>query len=103
MAVLGQAGTANEAAAAAGVPVIAFERRRAGKAHWYRRRQKGLLGDALLVLPADVAVATAGVSALLDDAPRRARMAAEGRERMGAAGGARRIACRIAAIAGGAD
>jgi len=40
-AVLGQAGTANEAAAAAGIPVIALER--PGTHAWYRRRQVALL------------------------------------------------------------
>lgn len=97
--VLGQAGTANEAAAAAGVPVVAFERR-AGKVEWYRRRQQGLLGGALVVLPAETRAAAAAVAALLDDPARRARIAAEGRARMGAAGGARRIAVRVAAVAG---
>lgn len=98
--VLGQAGTANEAAAAAGVPVIAFEPQRGSKAQWYRRRQQGLLGDALVVLPADASRAAAGVSALLDDPERRAHMAAQGRASMGAAGGARRIAERIVEVAG---
>ncbi len=90
--VMGQAGTANEAAAAAGVPVIAFERDRDRKTAWYRMRQHGLLGEALEVLPGDLAQAAAGVSALLDDAPRRARMGAQGRERMGGPGGAHAIA-----------
>ena len=90
--VLGQAGTANEAAAAAGVPIVAFERDRDRKTAWYRMRQHGLLGDALLVLPGDLAQATAGVRALLDDADRRAAMSMEGRERMGGSGGARAIA-----------
>jgi uncharacterized protein (TIGR03492 family) len=90
--VMGQAGTANEAAAASGVPVIAFERDRDRKSAWYRMRQHGLLGEALMVLPGDLAPAAAGVSALLDDAPRRARMGALGRERMGGTGGARAIA-----------
>ena len=52
--VLGQAGTANEAAAAAGVPVVAFERERDRKTQWYRKRQQGLLGEALAVLPAEL-------------------------------------------------
>ena len=90
--VMGQAGTANEAAAAAGVPVIAFERDSDRKTAWYRMRQHGLLGEALLVLPGDIAQASAGVDALLDDTPRRARMGAQGRERMGGPGGARAIA-----------
>jgi uncharacterized protein (TIGR03492 family) len=90
--VLGQAGTANEAAAAAGVPVVAFERDRDRRAAWYRMRQHGLLGEALVVLPGDPARAAAAVSELLDDAARRARMGAQGRERMGGPGGARAIA-----------
>ena len=90
--VMGQAGTANEAAAAAAVPVVAFERDRDRKTAWYRMRQHGLLGEALAVLPGDLTQAAAGVSALLDDAPRRARMGAHGRERMGGPGGARAIA-----------
>jgi uncharacterized protein (TIGR03492 family) len=97
--VLGQAGTANEAAAAAGVPVVAFEDLRERKPMWYRRRQRGLLGDALAVLPANLDEAAAGVRALLHDPARRANMAATGRSRMGESGGARRIAERIVAIA----
>ncbi|HUA08704.1 MAG TPA: hypothetical protein VMA98_05465 [Candidatus Acidoferrales bacterium] len=94
--VLGQAGTANEAAAAAGVPIVAFERDRDRKTAWYRMRQHGLLGDALLVLPGDLERAVAGVNALLDDPQRRAAMGAEGRERMGSGGGARAIARDVA-------
>ncbi|MBV8529703.1 MAG: hypothetical protein JO104_00175 [Candidatus Eremiobacteraeota bacterium] len=97
--VLGQAGTANEGAAAAGVPVIAFQRDRDRKARWYRRRQQGLLGDALAVLPGNVPDAVAGVSGLLKDSRRQARMGAIGRARMGGTGGARRIAARIASFA----
>ncbi len=89
---IGQAGTANEAAAAAGVPVVAFERERDRKTAWYRMRQHGLLGRCARGLPGDVASAAAGLGALLDDAPRRATMGAHGRERMGAPGGARAIA-----------
>ncbi|HEY5340387.1 MAG TPA: hypothetical protein VIK27_05115, partial [Candidatus Aquilonibacter sp.] len=90
--VIGQAGTANEAAAAAGVPVVAFERERDRKTAWYRMRQHGLLGDALVVLPGDVPSAAVGLGELLDDAPRRVAMGAHGRERMGRPGGARAIA-----------
>lgn len=96
--VVGQAGTANEAAAAAGVPVVALDD--ASRASpWYRRRQRGLLGDALAVVSADPQRAAAQIGALLDDAPRRARMGAVGRERMGDAGGARAIARRILDVA----
>lgn len=88
--VMGQAGTANEAAAAAGVPVIAFERGRDRKTAWYRMRQSGLLGGALAIVAADDGAREA-VTLLRDDA-RRAHMAQIGRERMGAAGGSQRIA-----------
>lgn len=98
--VLGQAGTANEAAAAAAVPVIAFEREGNRRTRWYRERQRGLLGDALAVLPGDLTEAVAGVNELLDDPARRRRMGEIGRARMGEAGAARRIAERIAALLG---
>lgn len=90
--VLGQAGTANEAAAAAGVPVVAFERERDRKTTWYRMRQHGLLGEALLVVPGDRVAAAAQIGALLDDDARRARMSAQGRALMGDPGGALAIA-----------
>ena len=94
--VLGQAGTANEAAAAAGVPVVAFERDRDRKTAWYRMRQHGLRGEALAVLPGAPPLAAAGVEALLADPVRRAEMGALGRERMGGPGGALAIARAIA-------
>jgi uncharacterized protein (TIGR03492 family) len=100
--VLGQAGTANEAAAAAGVPVVAFERGGDRKTLWYRKRQRGLLGEAMIVLPRELEGAVAGVRELLDDQARRAAMGAAGRARMGAPGGARRIAQRIVALVTGA-
>jgi uncharacterized protein (TIGR03492 family) len=87
---LGQAGTANEAAAAAGVPVIAFE-----GGGWYRRRQVALLGGALRVLPRDERAGAREVAALLDDEPERQRMGRTGRERLGTPGAARRIAEEI--------
>jgi uncharacterized protein (TIGR03492 family) len=93
--VLGQAGTANEAAAAAGIPVVAYEPSAAGKRAWYRMRQAGLLGDALLVVDGDVREAAQQVRALLDDDARRAHMGRIGRERMGPPGGAALIANSI--------
>jgi uncharacterized protein (TIGR03492 family) len=98
--VLGQAGTANEAAAAAGLPVVAFERDRDRQARWYRERQRGLLGDALAVLPGSLHEAVAGVREILNDPSRRRRMSETGRARMGAPGGARRIAERAANLLG---
>ena len=75
---MGQAGTANEAAAAAGVPIVAFERDRYGKASWYRRRQRGLLGDALVVFSNRGDEPVTAVRAILDDPARRAHMSAVG-------------------------
>lgn len=94
--VLGQAGTANEAAAAAALPVVAFEREADRRSSWYRRRQRGLLGEALSVLPAHLDDAARGVGEILDDPVRRERMGATGRSRMGTPGASRRIADRIA-------
>jgi uncharacterized protein (TIGR03492 family) len=97
--VLGQAGTANEAAAAAGLPIIAFDRGIDREHAWYRRRQERLLGEALVMLRDDRTLAATEVRAMLADPQRRARLGAIGRERMGQPGGSRRIAERIAAIA----
>ncbi|HKU68343.1 MAG TPA: hypothetical protein VJP85_11260 [Candidatus Baltobacteraceae bacterium] len=96
--VLGQAGTANEAAAARGIPVVAFARAGEERAPWYRMRQMGLLGDALLVASADPDAAASQVTALLRDPDRRERMGAIGRERMGAPGAAAAIAEAIAQL-----
>jgi uncharacterized protein (TIGR03492 family) len=96
--VLGQAGTANEAAAAMGIPVVAFARSGERRTPWYRMRQQGLLGDAMLVASADPQDAAREVIALLGDAPRRERMGRIGRQRMGAPGAAARIAAGIAQV-----
>jgi uncharacterized protein (TIGR03492 family) len=90
--IVGQAGTANEAAAACGVPVVALE---TATGSWYRMRQRRLLGDALAVLPVEAEAAAAEIRDLLADQPRLAHMRAAGRERMGRAGGARAIAQAI--------
>lgn len=95
----GQAGTANEAAAACGVPVVALEFDDERKSTWYRMRQARLLGDALAVVPGDPERAAQAIAALLSDRARRDHMAATGRARMGGAGGARAIAQTIADVA----
>ena len=95
---IGQAGTANEAAAACGVPVVALDLADARRSAWYRMRQGRLLGDALAVVPAEPEAAAEAIAGLLADAERRARMARIGRERMGEPGGALIIAQGIAAL-----
>jgi len=92
--VFGQAGTGNEQAAGSGRPVLAAAE--AGeepeRMHWYRMRQKRLLGDALLVLPAEPAEFAQGALRLLDDPERLAKMSESGRQRMGGPGGAAAVA-----------
>jgi hypothetical protein len=92
---IGQAGTANEAAAASGVPVVALELSGDRRSGWYRMRQERLLADAMLVLPGEPGAAADAIVALLNDPVRLARMSAAGRERMGASGGAAAIAHAI--------
>lgn len=99
---LGQSGTANEAAAAQGVPVVALELEGAPRDAWYRKRQMGLLGEALTLVPGEPESAADAVSALLRDVARRERMSAVGRERMGGPGGARAIAQAVVDLAGAA-
>ncbi len=97
---IGQAGTANEAAAGCGLPVVALETPSTSRAAgWYRMRQAKLLGEALTIVPGDVDGAARAIVALLDDAGRRERMGAIGRKRMGGSGGAARIAEEIVRIA----
>jgi uncharacterized protein (TIGR03492 family) len=93
--VIGQAGTANEAAAACGVPIVALETDSGG---WYRMRQQRLLGEALAIVPADPPAAAHALQALLNDRERLVHMSEVGRERMGKPGGARVVAAAIARL-----
>jgi hypothetical protein len=95
--VIGQAGTANEAAAAQGLPVIAFDVDGDRRNGWYRMRQERLLGDAMIVVPGGLEAATGAIVALLHDPARLAAMRAAGPARMGAPGGAATIASAIVA------
>ncbi len=95
---IGQAGTANEAAAANGLPVVAFDVAGDRRNGWYRMRQERLLGDAMLVVPETPGAATDAVVDLLGDTVRLDRMRAAGPARMGAPGGAAAIAAAIVAL-----
>ena len=88
---LGQAGTANEQAAGAGLPVVAMHE--SARLGWYRGRQQGLLGEALQVVRPERAVDA--LEQLLRDPAERARRARIGRERMGVPGGSRAMAEHI--------
>ena len=106
--VLGQAGTANEQAAAAGLPVVALESddplvaRKAGD-EWYRMRQGRLLGDALALVPAAPQPAADAIAAILANPARLEKMREAGRDRMGPHGGSRAIANAIIETALGED
>jgi uncharacterized protein (TIGR03492 family) len=91
VAVLGQAGTANEQAAAFGVPVIALGADGA-REDWYRMRQRRLLGEALAIVPPEPQRAAAAIAALLADGSQLERMRAAGPQRLGGRGGAEAIA-----------
>jgi len=95
---LGQAGTANEQAAGAGVPVVAYDPRGEKGLRWYRKRQKGLLGDSVSVVAQDPATIANELQWLLQDSQERERRADIGRERMGPAGGCQRMADAITAM-----
>jgi len=104
--VLGQAGTANEQAAAAGVPVVALDADRPARSPgdaWYRMRQRRLLGDALAIVPGAPGPAADAIAALLADDSRLERMRAAGRARMGPRGGSRAIARSIVELASAAE
>jgi hypothetical protein len=99
---IGQAGTANEAAAGGGVPVVALELPGDRRSGWYRMRQERLLGEALAIVPGDPDAAAAAVVAVLGDPARLARMAETGRQRMGGAGAAAAIARAVVDLASAA-
>jgi len=99
VAVLGQAGTANEQAAGCGVPVIALAAPRSGRDEWYRMRQRRLLGDALLLASPEPALAAAEIAELLGDDVRLQDMRAAGRARMGGRGATAAIAREILELA----
>lgn len=89
---LGQAGTANEQAAGAGVPVVAYDTRAGRSLRWYRGRQTGLLGDAVKVVAPHLPQLVDEIEWLLSDPTEHARRADIGRERMGPAGGSEKMA-----------
>lgn len=95
---LGQAGTANEQAAGAGVPVVSYDARGDKGLRWYRKRQKGLLGDAVGVVKQELTAIASELRMLLDNEEERERRARVGRERMGPPGGCERMARAVEAL-----
>lgn len=96
---LGTAGTANEQAAATGLPVVSFPL----EPHYTRAfvaNQKRLLGAALTVTDGTPDAIAEAALRLIADGPERLRAATDGVERMGPSGGAERIARDLLTRAG---
>jgi uncharacterized protein (TIGR03492 family) len=93
--IVGQAGTGNEQAVGMGKPVVTFESSGKEKMAWYRRRQKGLLGDSISVVQRDKLRIAEEVYAIMNDRERYESMRKIGYERMGPKGAASKIATYI--------
>lgn len=93
---LGVAGTGNEQAAGAGVPVLAFVGTGPQFTDYFARRQQQLLGEALTIGPRQPEALARLALPLLEDEAYRQRVLAIGRLRFGPPGGGQRIAEAIA-------
>ncbi|MGM9992363.1 MAG: lipid-A-disaccharide synthase-related protein [Candidatus Bruticola sp.] len=89
---LGLAGTAHEQAAGHGIPVVAYEPGGETRLKWYRARQKGLLGEALIVCEDYDPDIIETLCRLMQDKADRQRRGSIGQERLGPPGGAARMA-----------
>ncbi len=90
--VLGTAGTANEQAVGLGVPVVGFATNGPQYTGSFARAQARLLADGLCLTEADAVSLVKAVRFAHTDEALRARVLQLGRERMGGAGGAQKIA-----------
>ncbi len=95
--VIGLAGTANEQAAGLGKPVILPPGTGPQMTHAMVRRQRLLLGDAVLPVEPNGAAIAEALRTVLDEPELYRRMSEAGRSRMGPRGGARRIAEAVVA------
>lgn len=98
--IIGQAGTGNEQAVGMGRPVVTFDSSGKQSLGWYRRRQKGLLGDSISVVEREKSMIAREVYAILNDKGRYEAMRRIGYERMGPEGAAGKIARYIMAQLG---
>lgn len=89
--IIGQAGTGNEQAVGMGKPVVTFDSEGKEEMGWYRKRQKGLLGDSISVVSRDGGIIAEEACALLKDNERYEKMKNIGFERMGPKGASEKI------------
>lgn len=75
--------------------MVAYDPRGERGLRWYRKRQKGLLGEAVSVVRKEVPEVAREVLHLLNDEQERERRAEIGRQRMGPPGGCKRMAQAI--------
>ncbi len=94
---LAMAGTATEQVVGLGKPAIAIPGKGPQFTWAFAEAQTRLLGESVLLLPDDPARVAMEAWTLLDDAERLARIAANGRARMGPPGAAARIADALVA------
>lgn len=94
---LAMAGTATEQVVGLGKPAIAIPGAGPQFTYAFAEAQTRLLGAGVTLLPDDPARVAGEAWSLIDDAPRRAAIAAEGRARMGPPGASARIADAFAA------
>jgi len=91
--VIGLAGTGNEQAAGAGIPVIAFPGRGSQYNKKFAKAQKELLGDSLILINSnDAKVIAKEAKALLNNPEKMKKMGEIGQKRMGKTGAIEKIA-----------
>lgn len=98
---VGMAGTANEQAVGLGLPLVTLAGQ-GNQGEAYLRMKSVFFGEAAVAVPRSPEAVAEAALAILRDPPRAARMAAAGRERMGAPGASERIAETILALAAAA-
>ncbi len=98
--VIGLAGTGNEQAVGLGKPLVTFPGRGAQFTRRFAVDQRKLLGDSLSLVERDPGVIAQEVQAILGDPARYARMAEEGKRRMGPPGALDRMTAKIGQLIG---
>ncbi len=94
--VLGTAGTANEQAVGLGIPVVSFPTQGPQFTELFARAQKRLLGDAVVLVPAEPAQMANAIKQVHESQPFRDAVTKVSLKRIGRSGAAKKIAQDIA-------